>query len=180
MTHMSADSAEPKAWNLKIGYMRHGHEPWPIYGRKMCPTPTYKQPENDPYVPSILRILFTIYFIQISHSLLELGQACLHPKTPQKEYIYIYIYILSSARVLWTFSPWFVTFEISLQQWKYVFNSTLVPSFSMGDVNMTSRILCPSLVTNGKSPPSGPACPMDGLLHTFNGKWKRDWLKQLA
>jgi hypothetical protein len=33
---------------------------------------------------------------------------------------------------------------------------------------MTSRTLWPSLVTKGKSPPSGPACPMDGLLHTYN------------
>lgn len=32
---------------------------------------------------------------------------------------------------------------------------------------MTSRTWCPSLVTNGKSPPSGPASPDDGLLHTF-------------
>lgn len=32
---------------------------------------------------------------------------------------------------------------------------------------MTSRTLWPSLVTSGKSPPLGPAIPIDGLLHTF-------------
>jgi hypothetical protein len=37
---------------------------------------------------------------------------------------------------------------------------------------MTSRTLWPSLVTNGKSPPSGSACPMDDLLQTYNYKAK--------
>lgn len=41
------------------------------------------------------------------------------------------------------------------------------PRLDIGDVNMISSTLCPSLVTNGKSPPRGPACPIDGLLHTF-------------
>ena len=35
---------------------------------------------------------------------------------------------------------------------------------------MRSRTLCPSLVTNGLIPPSGSACPIDGLLHTCNYK----------
>lgn len=42
-----------------------------------------------------------------------------------------------------------------------------VPRSKMGDVNMTSSTLCPSLVTSGKSPPVGPACPVVGLLQTW-------------
>lgn len=42
-----------------------------------------------------------------------------------------------------------------------------VPRFRIGDVKITSRTLCPSLVMSGKSPPNGPAYPMEGLLQTL-------------
>eukprot|EP00268_Persea_americana_P014280 TRINITY_DN1632_c0_g1_i14.p1 TRINITY_DN1632_c0_g1~~TRINITY_DN1632_c0_g1_i14.p1 ORF type:complete len:106 (+),score=12.60 TRINITY_DN1632_c0_g1_i14:719-1036(+) len=44
----------------------------------------------------------------------------------------------------------------------------------MGDVNMTSSTLCPSLVTRGKSPPVGPACPIVGLLQTLKVIGKKE------
>lgn len=47
-----------------------------------------------------------------------------------------------------------------------------LPSLCIGEVKMTSRTLWPSLVSKGKSPPSGPACPIDGLLHTFDQQTK--------
>jgi len=48
-----------------------------------------------------------------------------------------------------------------------------LPRFGIGDVKITSRTLCPSPVTSGKSPPSGPACPIAGLLHTLLYKEKQ-------
>lgn len=48
------------------------------------------------------------------------------------------------------------------------------PRLGIGDVKMTSRTWWPSLVTNGKSPPRGPASPIDALLQTF-GYWAIEW-----
>lgn len=50
----------------------------------------------------------------------------------------------------------------------FLFNH--IPKSSIGDVKMTSRMWCPSLVTKGKSPPYGPAGPEVGLLHTFSNQ----------
>lgn len=46
-------------------------------------------------------------------------------------------------------------------------NNVPIPKSRIGDVKITSRTWCPSVVTNGKLPPRGPALPNAGLLHTL-------------
>lgn len=45
----------------------------------------------------------------------------------------------------------------------------------MGVVKITSSTWWPSLVTNGWSPPNGPAVPNDGLLHTWSENHIQWW-----
>jgi hypothetical protein len=46
-------------------------------------------------------------------------------------------------------------------------NNIPLPKLRTGDAKITSRTWYLSVVTNGKSPPRGPALPNCGLLHTL-------------